>query len=108
MINVLTLACISFLHSERISKDSEDFLTGMTFGRALMVDERAILKDRFEIIPDFLRVVGAHQEMFTSGLRAFLGRDDERLHFERDKAPKEGESVLSPALVTAAVQIARF
>lgn len=85
ILNVLTQVCIALLQQQPLSSEQEDFLTGMTFSRSIMVDSRAILRKRFEAIPDFLKVVGQSkqsQDSFTQVLKDYLGTDANDLHFE--------------------------
>ena len=84
VINVLTQVSIVLLHGETLTPELENFLTGMTFSRSIMVDDRAILQKRFEAIPDFLKVVGHSPCVFAQALAQYLGADAERLNFEID------------------------
>ena len=70
VMNALTLFSMEALKEDPQWDRIASLLHGVVFSRALMVDERAILPKRFEIIPNFLSVVGATDQTFQAFTRA--------------------------------------
>lgn len=66
IINVMTLLYMDSLADIEINQDRIDQVVGIVLVRAGMVDDRAILRDRYEALSDFLHILESDPEAFMA------------------------------------------
>ncbi len=81
-VNACMLACVACLRKGDISSNMKNLLIGMLFGRGLIVENRAMLQNRFGLTIDFLKLIGGNQEIFISHVNGFLEKNGASIEFD--------------------------
>ncbi len=78
IVNAITIAFVQMAGADQglTGRDAQQ-LIGILLGRAMMVDDRTINKDRLEVFVDLLSLIGQNEGAFTAELQAFIGTQED-------------------------------
>jgi hypothetical protein len=79
IVNAVTIAYIQMIKQGSLKGKDAKQIIGTLLMRALMVDERLMVKGRLEAFLDLFQLIGGNEGTFVRKLQAFAGKEEDRL-----------------------------